>query len=207
MARPFIPVPDVAVFDVLQELDGVPYCNSFHWWIFGDVWNPTNLETLAIALEGWFVSRMLPLLGNDVLYVGVRCRDLTSASGDTFNRVVTPISASYSAPSLPLNDCVYFKTRTSLLSSKHTFYNVISGIPTSEVVGNLVNQPYLNDLFDAYVEFQDVFTWIDTAAVNVSYITGGTYRSEGAKFGIGRNYRPNRKIGNRSKRLRNWIAP
>jgi len=207
MARPFIPVPDVAVFDILQELDGVPYCNSFHWWIFGDVWNATTMADMANGLEYWFTGRMLPLLGDDVIYTGIKGRDLTTETGATYELVATPQNGSFGAPSLPLNDAIYMMTRTSLLGPRHSFYNVISGIPNTQVVGNLVNQTYLTSLYNQYIWFQDAPTTIDASAVNVSYITGGNYRSEGAFYGIGHTHRPKRKIGNRSKRLRNWMAP
>ena len=207
MARPFIPVDNVAVFDILQELDGVPYCNSFHWWLFGDVWSAANLAIMAVALEGWFVTHMLPVLGDDVLYTGVRCRDLTSETGYTYDHVAVPVNGSYGFPSLPLSEAVYIKTTSSLYGPKHRFYSAISGIPKSVIDGNLVDPTYLLALWNAYLLWQDVFTWIDTVAVNVSYITNNTYRPNGVFYGVGRIWQPKRTIGTRARRLRNWIGP
>lgn len=204
MGRPFIPVENVAVFDVLQDLGGVPYCNSFHWWLFGDVWTLANLESVATAMQSWFIDHMLPLFGTGVTYTGVRCRDLTTETSLTFDLTTAPVASSFPSEALPLNCAVYLKSRNFLLPPKHTFYNVFSGIPESEVTANQVSDSYLNDLFEAYILFQDIPIPLDVVASNVSYEVDGAYRPAGAIFGLGHIYRPKKRIGNRSRRIRNY---
>ena len=205
MARPFIPVEWVAVVDFNQRLDGVPFCNSFYWYAYLGGWDLGKLVTLAGAMNDWFINNYLPLQSFDVQYLGATVKDLTTEDGLSFSFPVFDYFGGQVSASMPLNDAIYIKSSNTRRAGDPYYYWVAGGFPKEAVVGNQVEQEYLDALYNAYITLQDVEPGIGIDPVHVQYITNGAYRSEGRIRGFGATYRPKRQIGTRARRVRNKV--
>lgn len=207
MARPFIPVPNTAVFDFNQVLDGVPFCNSVYFYYFVSPWDVTLLEQMCIALDTWYQTNMLPLQGSDLIYNGVTGTSLESSGGATFQLNTGGVFGGYSDVCMPLNCAIYIRTRPPLWRGRNYYYYVFGGIPKVVCNGPMVDPGYRAALFDAYITWQDVDPGLGVDAVHVKYIVDGAYLSEGDIFGFGFTSRIKPKIGTRARRVRNKPRP
>lgn len=205
MARPFIPVEWVAVCDFNQSLDGAPFCNSFYWYHYLGPWTLGDMVTVAGAMNDWFINNYLPLQSYNVQFKGTTIRDLTTEDGLSFTFPVFDYFGGQISDSMPLNDAIYIRTAPTRRAGDPYYYWVAGGFPKEAVVGNEVEQEYLDLLYDVYITLQDVEPGIGIDPVHVQYVQNGEYLDAGIPRGFGHTYRPNRRIGTRARRPRNKL--
>lgn len=148
---PFVPFPDGAQAEALYVFDGQPISNRF-WFLNRQP--PTTLaqiENLSVGLAGWAVDHVLPVLGNDVEFVGARARswDVSPPSHEILTTMSEFGGASFR--SLSANVAVRIELKGSTAQTFKNNSSFVGGIPIDVVTENTVDAGFLDALFEAYV--------------------------------------------------------
>jgi len=204
MARPFIPVPHVAVANMVMKLANVPFCCSFYYHNQLDEWdNLSCLELLSGFVSSWR-AYMMPILGNDVTMAESQVKALYTENGPERSVTTIPTPGGWSTRSLPLNIAIYAHLHTKRRARDPMHYSVLGGIPIGVVEGNTITSDYIDEIRYAYANMIDS-PYIDTA-FNWSYVRY-IFNKEYLPFGLHEDVsfgRPQRfTVGTRGRRVRN----
>lgn len=163
----FIPAPNCALVEVLGNQDG-QICE----WTFGAQFPTTptfgDMGTLASAVDGWVNTDLLVYLGNNVEYVGVTVRGLSSEEDVEFN-LTEPLEGLAEVPALPANCAAVMTKYTGVMGRSNRGRSYIWGIREDEradlryFVSGF--QPIMNGLFD------DLLTAVGTAGWSAGVIS------------------------------------
>lgn len=203
MPRPFIPVIDTAVIDFNQSIGGINFCNSFYFYSWSGAWTLERLVALLGECNNWYINHYLPLQSFDIAYLGCKGTDLTTEDGISFTLPVSGYVGGQTMKSMPINTAIYIKSSPTRKAGDAYYYWVAAGFPIDAVVGNEVEQEYLDALREAFIRLQDVEPGFGVDAVHVSYKQGGEWRTEGLIRAFGFTYPIKRRIGTRARRPRN----
>lgn len=147
---PFIPVPSVAQVNVNQRLHGERVQNTLYGVNFGGI-TPENLELLAGEIITWVAESLYPALSQDISLAEVQCRDLSVADGAIFVGVPTvSVEGGQVSPALPGNAAACVSFRTGLAGRSRRGRNYVAGLPEFRVSGNIISDPFVTDLQNAY---------------------------------------------------------
>jgi hypothetical protein len=163
---PFIPIEQTAQIEVrfLWDLQHVENTLYFHK---SSVIGVGDIEILVADVRDHWVANMIPLQPNEVQLTEVYGRTLDNESG--FEAVAvpaTPTFGTYANNALPNNVTMSVTFRSGFTGRGSRGRNYWIGIVESQVVQNLVNADFTQDVIDAYttmVGFEAVsagWTWV-----------------------------------------------
>lgn len=157
---PFVPFADGVQARLNFDYYGLPISNRL--WFFNRFATPTptTIDEAATGLADWADVWLVPLLGNDLEFVGTLAADW-SANPSPYTSVV---SRSSFGGALTESHSANVAYRVLLKgSSAQTFKNnsqFVPGVPLGEVTGNTVSPAFRDAVFDAYVALIDAAgTW------------------------------------------------
>lgn len=147
---PFIPVPSVVQININQRLHGEQVQNTLYGVNFGGI-TPANMLLLAGEIITWVGSQLYDELSNDLSLFEVAVRDLSVADGPfVIAPPTTPVVGGQVAPALPGNAAACVSFRTGLVGRSRRGRNYVAGLPEFRVTGNLIGEPLVTSLADAY---------------------------------------------------------
>ena len=174
---PFVPAVNTARVD-LQYTDDTEQAQNTIWFEHraGAITLP-DLQALGAAVNDYWITNMMPLLANSLVFVGSVCYDWTTDIGPA---VSTPASEAGGIATAPMPNnvafCISFLTGGRGKSSRGR--NFVPGIPRERVeLVNRVTAGFATDLVDAYVGILGSAMDADWAWSVVSFFTAGAPRS------------------------------
>lgn len=181
----FIPVPQCAEAVLLGDNSGKEIVNvlNFH---FGAAYAASDIQALAIAVDGVVSVQYPPLISPNCQYLGVKAKGLANINDFEYNAVGSPVSGTASGTPLPANTTICIKLATALTgrSARGRFY----AWPTS--TGKLAGTPdtflnsYATDLINMINDIGTAAAAAGWAMSVVSRFTLGAARSSGVAFPI-----------------------
>lgn len=191
LPRPFIPVPNTALVEMVYVIAG-QYCeNTFHVQK-GSPWTAAQLQALVTAFDAWdgdaaYANRWALRRGNGSVLVQYKTKDLTTSSGDVYIYTVPGggraggIASQGTALPPNVTKCFTLQTGRAGRSQRGRLYfpgmyTVMIQAPPSQgfVAASWANNcvTTLNELITRLTSLG--YTWVVT-----SYMTGGIWRSSG----------------------------
>jgi len=147
---PFIIVPNVAMLELRQRLDGEEIENTTYWENTAP-WTGASLLVLANLGVDWWVDQLAPNLSNGLTLVEGFASDQGSATGAVASYSVgLPAPGSVFNESLPNNVAACISIRTAKRGRANRGRNYIAGIPENQVSQNTLAAPFLAALVSAY---------------------------------------------------------
>lgn len=172
------PVVGVVQCQLFGRVDGQVTINDLYFQASGAV-TPTNMNSLAIAVAGWFGGNLAPLLSDDWSSERVIATDLTTATGfRTEQAAVTIGGVTGEANPNNVAACVSFRTDQRGRSARGR--NFVPGIPGAAVTLNTLDPAFITDLLDAYLLLMGAGSFLaGWEMVVVSRFTAGAARVSG----------------------------
>jgi hypothetical protein len=152
---PFVPFPDGVQGELLFDYFGLPISNRL-WFI--DRFPPTlasDVDDAAVGLATWYALQVLPLLGNDLIFLGSRVSrwDTSPSSYVSSFPVSIPGGSSVRSHGASVAYRVLFQGDNSQDFKLNA--NIIPGIPLDMIVGNTMDAGFRSALRDAYINLID----------------------------------------------------
>lgn len=147
---PFIPTPNTARCAIRYALFGQDVINTlwFRKTGLGPI-DPLDLANLALDLGSWATTNLTPILSNDLQIQSVTCTSQDSLISPSVEQPITPGIGAL-GPSLPGNVCLTVKFNTAFRGRSGRGRNYVSGIREADVVGNVVDETFGENLVTAY---------------------------------------------------------
>lgn len=145
----FIPVPNVALARLEGTIDGQQTINTQYWEISGGGITPTNLNTLATALLGWFRGTLALQLAEDWNTVRVTCYDLTTENS-YIAEAADSVAGGVASEATPNNVAACVSFRTGIGGRSFRGRNFLPAVPGSVVTLNTISPTWISNILTAY---------------------------------------------------------
>lgn len=149
---PLPPVPNAVKCVVYNTWDG-QVCNTDLWFV-GPSATPSvgDLVTLGDIVATWWLSSILPQLGESLAFNKVRAQSMAVVDGPLIDTFGTGEVGGVAAETVPnnCNPCITF--RTSVGGKSGHGRNYIPGVTNADVVGNVVQPALIGSLVDGYAQ-------------------------------------------------------
>jgi len=175
----FIPVPDVAQFNIRGTLDNQRIENTLYFRNV-NTWDTEGLEAAAALVADWFEDNILPVVTTDYVLREVYAVDLTTEnSGSATHTVAASTQGLDSSPALPNNVAICVSFRTAQRGRSFRGRNYIAGLTEADVTGNTIGASQSSALVTAYGQLFSLFPPGGAFWVVVSRFTAGLPRTVG----------------------------
>jgi len=196
MSRPFIPVANTALVEMVYTCAGQYIENTFHVQK-GSPWTASDLSNLVAAFEYWdsstlYANRWVIRRGNGSVLVQYKTKDLTTSSGDVYIYTIPAGGRAGAIPSqgnaLPPNVTKCFTLQTGKAGRSYRgrlyfpgMYSVmVQGPPSQGFVPAAWANSCVASLNDLRTQLAAVgYTWVVT-----SFMIDGFYRQFGVNTPI-----------------------
>lgn len=181
---PFVPVPDTVEVNLRQRLFGQQVENTMYFLFGAGTPSVSDMNTLAVSVENWFVANVMLYLSQDLTYHETFVTDLSTATSPTGLSIAAQGTAGGVAqPSLPGNATICASFRSVARGRSSRGRNYLAGLPESIVTGNVVGSASLAGITAGYDVILTTpfagWTW-----VVVSRYTAGAPRVTGVTFDV-----------------------
>ena len=168
----FIPVANTAKVALLFQQYGQKLVQTL-WFTKGSDWSATDLNDLATAVNSWVVTEFMPLLVNNVTFMGSTATDMSSAGAEGVELLEgTPVAGSGGSQGLPSNVTAAIKFLTGLTGRSNRGRNFIVGIPREATTGDNINGASAAEFVTAYEALATYLTGITADHAVVSLYSG-----------------------------------
>jgi len=145
----FVEVPDVAEFSVVQNLSGQNVINIFHIKKDGG-WDSASMAAMCVTLISGYNDEYAPHMSDDLRFVIVRARDLSTQFGAVAEVNFPPNSGGDAAiQSAPGNVALCIKHSTGLAGRSFRGRTFLAGLPRTFVENNQVSEAYRDEMVAA----------------------------------------------------------
>lgn len=171
----FIPAPNCVQIAVLGNQAGQP-CEMTVGAVFPDAYELSDLEALALQVDGWVNEEFLVLIGSDAMYEGISIRGLSSIE-DLEENLSEPLPGGSGSVALPANVayCITKRTGVTGRSARGRMYAFAVPADAAEDVRHL-SAAYQTAYQDAWDTLTGYITTAGFAPVVISYYTEGAPR-------------------------------
>ena len=166
----FVPLEHGVQCELLYHLGGRILTNRL--WFVVVAGDPTTADLTAIGsgVRTWATNELVPLLSQDIRFIGTRTYDATVAYPGPQVTLGASVDGGILDDSLSANVAVKASFKTETPPGAFTNWNFIGGIPKSKVDLNTIDPSYASDIRFAYGVLLDVFSlfvyrWEATTAV------------------------------------------
>ena len=199
----FVPFTDGTQVELLYRLDGRILSNRLWFGVVAGPPTTADLTAIGTGVRTWATDELLPLLSQDIKFIGTRTYDATVAYPGPQVTLGASVFGGIADDSHSANTAIKMEFQTSTPPGLWLNWNFIGGIPKSAVNLNTIDPTYANDLKNAYVVLLDVFSlfvyrWEATAAV-----VDGVPLAERSHFRIDHPRVRRTTVSQRRKRLLN----
>ena len=199
----FVPFTDGTQVELLFRLDGRILTNRLWFQVVAGPPTTADLTAIGTGVRTWATDELLPLLSQDIKFIGTRTYDATVAYPGPQVTLGASVFGGIADDSHSANTAIKMEFQTSAPPALWLNWNFIGGIPKSKVDLNTIDPTYANDLKNAYVVLIDVFSlftyrWEATAAV-----VNGVPLAERAHFRIDHPRVRRKYVSQRRTRLDN----
>jgi len=175
----FIPVPDVAQFNIRGTLDNQRIENPLYFRNV-NTWDVEGLEAAAGLVADWFEDNILPIVTTDYVLREVYAIDLTTEnSGSATHTVAASTQGLDASPALPNNVAICVSFRTAQRGRSFRGRNYIAGLTEGDVTGNTIAAAQSSALVTAYGQLFSLFPPGGAFWVVVSRFTANLPRTVG----------------------------
>jgi hypothetical protein len=142
-----------------------------------NVWHVTNnsgvdaqvLQDTAVAAMNWCTTSLMPLLANDIQFLGVEALNLDIPNGSKIAvQPPAPVAGGNTTPAFPGNVSFCVSLRTGFSGRSFRGRKYIPGIPLNVVNGDSVTSAFASDLIAAFNDLTQVMFAIGNFVVVVS---------------------------------------
>lgn len=185
----FIPVANVAEVNLRQRLFGQQIENTMYFRFDSGSPSVSDLNTLAAAVESWFVTQIMFYMSNNITYHETNVVDLTTATSPTgYSLAEQGSTGNVASPALPGNVCICASFRSTQRGRSARGRNYLAGLPESLVTGNVVDTALLANITSGYDIILTTpfagWTWVIVSRYNagVPRVAGTTFDVVSAGF-------------------------
>jgi hypothetical protein len=146
----FVPALNTARVSVIQSLHGQTVVNVYH--VQNNVaWSQATLTTLANLFIGWMNDEMASDLSVELLFVAVRCQDMTTSNG-LLVEVTFPALSGGDAPeqSLPGNVALCVRHSGAFAGRSRRGRTYIAGLIEGQVQNSTVTAAYRDNIVGGF---------------------------------------------------------
>lgn len=157
----FIPVVNVAQFDIRYTMDGERVENTIYCKRDAG-WTTTELNDAAAIIKVELVDNMVAHYSDVMIWQSIMATDLTTvASSQTEYTGTGPVPGSGTGAVIPNNVAWCIKFLTALRGRNYRGRNYIGGFVASEIVVNEINEADADDIVALYT---DTFAALEAAS-------------------------------------------
>lgn len=202
-AMAFIPVPDVAQFNVRGTINGIPMENVLNFVKDTPAeWVVAELNVASLALRQAWQDHILDVLSVEYEALTVYARDLTSASGAVSEVGFLPGSVGIvTGDSLPGNVAACITHRTGRAGRSFRGRTFIGGLAESSTLLNNLTDAYATTLIDAWRLVIDDMKAVDFIFVIPSRFTNNAPRTTGIYTQVDSSVLRDQRVDSQRRRL------
>jgi len=168
----FIPVENTAKVALLFQQYGQKLVQTL-WFNKASDWTSEDLNDLATAVNSWVVDELLPLMVNNVSFIGSTAVDMSAAGSEGVELLEgTPVAGSGGSQGLPSNVTAAIKFLTGLTGRSNRGRNFIVGIPREATTGDNINGASAAEFVSAYEALASYLTGLTADHVVASLYSG-----------------------------------
>jgi hypothetical protein len=146
----YVPVPNVAMLELRQLLDGIQIENT-SYWLFPDGWTVGSLGNLANLGVDWWTDVLGPLLSSQISLREGFTTDLTASdAGVGSYSVGLPVAGGQAQEAMSNNVAMVVSIRTAQRGRSRRGRNYVAGIPVSVVDQNTIQGAFATSVLNAY---------------------------------------------------------
>jgi hypothetical protein len=202
-----VPLPNGCQVELVHLLFEVPCEVTFTFVKHPVVFEPT-LEGIGLAVYGWWVNDILPLLGTDLYFVRYRATDVSSAGGASVEvDLPDPPRGGIGGGCLTANVAVRVNYKVAAPPGRRIGCCFLPGIPREIVFGNYITQAWadaVNDVFSNLIDAAEHESW---RWVVWSKFLNGALRSTAVGYRVDFPRIDGLTVGQRRRRLHNELPP
>jgi len=166
----FVPFTDGTQVELLFRLDGRILTNRLWFRVVAGPPTTGDLTAIGTGVRTWATNELLPLLSQDIKFIGTRTYDATVAYPGPQVTLGASVFGGVADDSHSANTAIKMEFFTTNPPGLWLNWNFIGGIPRSAVSLNTIDPTYASALREAYIVLLDVFSlfvyrWEATAAV------------------------------------------
>jgi hypothetical protein len=176
-AMPFIPVPNVAMVELLYTQDDQKMENTLYFEN-ENPWSAIGLTTLAEEIIAWWTTNIRPNVSNTVTFRGVKATSLESETAPAVE-VPSGLAGGGTSPAMPNNVTAAIKFLTALRGRSFRGRNYIVGLMDEAVSQNDLSTITAGNYSNGYLELLDTSVITNGIWVVVSRFTNGDPRTTG----------------------------
>lgn len=170
---PLQPVPDTMEAEVIFLLFGQRVENVYHIQALSGVDAQVLLDT-ATSLMNWVSTTYMPLVSDEVTFLGVEVKNLSIDNGGLIAlQPPSPVSGSIAGGSMPGNVSFCLSLRTAQSGRSFRGRKYVAGVPRSVVTEQAVSSSWAADLISALTDLTTVMFAINNLIVIVSRVQAG----------------------------------
>jgi len=153
---PFVPLVDGAQVEIIQQIGGKNIENRLWFIDRSPPITTAHLQSLATGVAIWFANDLLPMLSTELTALLTTATRWDRFAGDVFeNQIIADVGTNTSGVhSANVAIRVRFKGDSSQRFPDNS--NFVSGIPKSEVDGNLIVPTFASGIRNAYIDLIDL---------------------------------------------------
>lgn len=147
----FVPFPDVALCELLFEVNGQQCENTLYFVVLGGIEIPT-MEDLGGYINTWYTDNVLPYLNASLLYKGNRLTDLTTSTSPVVESLEpVAVAGGITTTGLPNNVAWTLQFKTAARGRSNRGRNYIVGISEASLSdNNTVSTTFAADIVSGY---------------------------------------------------------
>lgn len=154
----FIPTPRVARVAIRYDLFGQDVVNTLWFSKSSTNWALAELTTLANDIQFWVAGTLMPLLSTDMTLEDITATAQESNTAPSYVLVDGVTNGGEVGGASPSTNALVVKFNTLQRGRSGRGRNFIGGIAKSLIVGNTIDEGFVDDVLDAYTAMQESLT-------------------------------------------------
>lgn len=199
----FVPFIDGTQVELLYHLNGQILTNRLWFKVVAGPPTTADLTAIGDGVRTWASDHLLPVLSQDIEFIGTRTYDATVAYPGPQVSLGASVQGGIADDSHSANVAVKVEFQTSVPPNLWLNWNFLGGIPKSAVSLNTIDPAYAIAVREAYVVLLDVFSLFEYRWEATRAVVNGITLSERDHFRIDHPRVRRKYVSQRRTRLNN----
>lgn len=147
---PSVPTPNVAEIEIRTTLDGQPIENTLYAEFVGTI-TGAILDALAVAVEDWFATNLIPWLSDHLVMREVYVHDMSAGSGlQATSNTHSGTTGAITTVAMPGQVAWVVKFLTGLAGRSFRGRNYVGGLSSTYCAGDFITAGFAAGIVGAY---------------------------------------------------------